>query len=892
MTAFFSRIASVVSLFVIALVTLAARLCAPFKLGRFLATVSIPHFREHRTRTTLTVLGVSLGVAVLLAVAVVNRSILANVASTMDSVGGAADLQVAGGTAGFDQDVIDVVRDVPGVHKLTPALSQTVVIGDGRAHGERLLLLGVDFLGDDDGYFRTYDSPELDAIRNNSLEFLNSTSSLLLGRDMAERFGFKLHDKIKLATSHGIEEFEIHGLVNSKSVGTAFGGAVAIMYYPAMQVAFGRGRNIDRIDIATAKGADVGSIQSALRKKLGDSFMIERPSRKTERVEKMLGGMRTVLTMASAIALLVGVFLIYNTISIGVVQRKREIGILRALGARTHDVTRLLTLEGVLLGAVGSALGVGLGLALSRGMLSGTTQAVNELYMQVSDTSTQIDQPLLLGVFVLGTVMTGLTSAFAARMASRVQPSQAMRSSRATSMISQSSGNLSRTDFAAVALLGASWFLTKLPPVGRVPLGAFAASGALLCAGVLLTPRVIRTVHAASAVLFGGRMPAFARIANDNLTRDLARSATTTSALMVGVAMAVSFATFVNSFVTSTIEWVDQSIPADMLVTNAANISGFGFKNVPMDDSIYPELAALPGVEQIERLRITQTDYQGYPVKIIATETEIFQERAKAMMLEGTQAEAAKEMIGGAVLVSESFSRHFNVHKGDEIPLSASSKTRTFRVAGVLIDYQSDMGTIVMDHGVYVREWNDTLVDTYELFLKKGADAEAVRNTIRSRYAGRYDLFVLTNREFKEELFSRLDQMFVLMRALELVALAVAALGVVNALSASVLERMREIGVLRAVGMLRRQAHDMIVSEAALVGLAGGLAGVAVGVTLGYVLLVHINVVQTGWYFPFRVSWTSLVEVVVLAVVVSAMAAWYPARQGASMQISAALDYE
>jgi len=574
------------------------------------------------------------------------------------------------------------------------------------------------------------------------------------------------------------------------------------------------------------------------------------------------------------------------------VQRKREIGILRALGLTRSGVTRLLTLEGFLLSLVGSSLGVLLGLVLARLMLATVSRSVDELYQQVSATELRFDAPLLLGGFVLGVVAATLASALPARMAARPSPIETLRTSALMS-VAPPTRKLTRYDGVALALLVPAFWLLRFPPVGDIPLGAMAGAACLMLAGALLMPRLVQLVHGALQPLARRWFGLEAELANDNLPRDLARTATTAGALMVGVSMAMSFAVFTGSLTTSMLEWIDRSIPADLFVTSAARFSGV--KNVPMASSLGDELAKVPGVEIVERLRNIELDYRNVPVRLLSTDTSVYDERVQLIMLEGSHDEARQKLGEGAVVISENFARRFDLHRGDHVELAVKDGTRAFEVAGVDIDYTSDQGMLLMDRKFYVEHWGDEQVDTFKLYLAKGASAAALENarsTINRRHGERFDLFVLTNREFKTEVVGLLDQVFAVMRVLELVALIIAVLGVVNALFASVIDRLREIGVLRAVGMLRRQARKMIVVEGLLIGLCGVIGGTLVGSATGWVLLAHINVVQTGWFFPYRPAWLSVLETALLAIAVSGVAASYPARRAAALVIADALDYE
>lgn len=873
---------------ILSLVYLAALLLRPWRIGRLLSTISIPRFHEHRLRTTLTILGISLGVAVLIAVVLVNRSILSGFEGTVEDLSGKVDLEVTGSGTGFDEERLYDIKDVPGVHKATPVVRETAVLRRPGAEGEHVLILGVDFLGEDDEYFREYDSAEMESIKAEPFRFLNSPTNIIVSRALADRFGYEEGDTVPLATPEGTRDFTIWGFIEADGVGRAFGGSIAVMYYQAMQVAWDRGSNVDAVDVAITPGADRDTVARAIEAAMGPGFEAAPPERSNDRVRNMLAPLNAGLMMSSLIALLVGMFLIYNTMSISVVQRKREIGILRSLGTTRRQILALFTLEGFLLGLIGSAIGVGLGVVLAQGLLDGMTEAVSELYVQTAATGVRVDPLLLLGGFVAGTLGAVGASLVPARAATRITPIETIRSE---GTIRQGDAHgFALSDAAGLACLIAAWPLLLIPPEGDVPVGGLAANVALTLGVALLARRGIQLFRRTIAGAITAPLGIEGRMASDNLERDLGRAGVTTAALTIGVSMAVSLTVFLGSFQAAAFDWVEQTIPADLFITSAARFGGT--RNAPMADVLTEDLAALPGVEDVERVRLVDIDRSTDAIKLLSTEIDVIERHASMTFLEGEQAEALRAMRAGGALLSENLSRRRDLHLGDTIDLPTPSGRVAFPIVGVVIDYTSDRGLVMLDRPTYTEKWGDTRVDTYKLYLADGTDLEATRRAINERWGEKFDLFVLTNREFREEITRILDQTFQLMGALELVALIIALLGVVNTLLASVLDRTREIGVLRAIGMLRRQVRKLVMAEAGLLGTVSVLLGVALGLGSGVILLQSISVVSTGWYFPLRPPAWNLVQTALLVIAVSVVAGWYPAREAARMPVTDALEYE
>jgi putative ABC transport system permease protein len=360
---------------------------------------------------------------------------------------------------------------------------------------------------------------------------------------------------------------------------------------------------------------------------------------------------------------------------------------------------------------------------------------------------------------------------------------------------------------------------------------------------------------------------------------------------MVSLGMAAGFAVLVSSFVDTVSDWVERSIMADLFVTSTT--PGF-MRNVSMSSALGDELATIPGANIVERVRLADLEFRGRQVRASVYDFLDAARGAHEDAVEGTFDQIARELHeGSSVAVSENLSRKFGVHLGDQIELKGKDGPLSFRVAGVLEDYASDLGTIMIDRATYVRGWGDDLVDMYKIHATPGADVEAMKRQINEREGNRFDLVVLTGEEWKAHVLGQLRRVFSLIRALEWVALVVAGFGIFNALSANVLDRVRELGVLRAVGLLRSQVRRMVVAEAALVGVAGVVAGLPLGVALGKVLVFSVDGAHlTGWSVRFAPAWWNLAELALLGVAISAASGWYPARAAASLEITGALAYE
>src|SRR5688572_5945866 len=387
--------------------------------------LSWPYLRRHLFRWTLTVAGIVLGVAVFMAMNTANLSVQEAFADTVNRIAGSTELQVSSGEFGFDESVLERVQAVPEVGVAVPVIEATVetgVAGQGS-----LLILGVDVTGD-----RSLRDYELDAaeeaIIDDPLVFLAQPDSLIITKEFAQRNGFEVNSKILLYTVEGEKQFTVRGVMSSGGLTGAFGGNLAVMDVYAAQLVFGRGRRFDRIDLRTRAGVSIEECRAALQKALGPGLEVEAPSSRSENFAALMQSYNMATHVSSLFALVVGMFIIYNSFSIAVTHRRNEIGILRALGATQSQVRRIFLLESIVAGLVGSLLGALLGV----GIATALAQSMGALTQQSVGVAQRVEEavldPWIIGLSILIGVTTSIVAAWIpARSASAVNPVQALQ---------------------------------------------------------------------------------------------------------------------------------------------------------------------------------------------------------------------------------------------------------------------------------------------------------------------------------------------------------------------------------------------------------------------------------------------------------------------------------
>jgi putative ABC transport system permease protein len=858
---------------------------------RLLRSVSWRHARRHRLRTALTFIGIALGVGVIVAIAVVNRSLTTSFQSTIDQIAGKAVLQVANGESGIGDSLFPTIRDTPGVLDAAPAVEGFLPVAG--ATGERLYVYGVDLLTD--FAIRDHQFSDAQFAFDRALDFIAQPDSIALTESMSRRLNLPLGSRITLLTSEGKREFTVRALLKEQGTAKVFGGSFALMDLPTAQRTFGKQGKLDIVDLTVEEGARIEEIQQRLRQRLKGSAEVERPRKRGEQVEQLLTSFRVGLFFVSLIALFVGFFLIYNTVSVSVVQRRKEIGTLRCLGMKRGELLRLIVAEAMLLAFAGSIAGAGLGWLLARAALIAVGETVGNLFSLID---------LLGGNFTWREWALALASGIAVAVLAVLHPAweavhvSPLENARQATWRPAPRGRASWANRFGLLCLIASPILLASAPAAQSAVARFSVGVAgmllfLLCLAFFcpaLISAVVRRFWQA-ALRLPGLTWVEARLASDSLRRNPVRSGITVATLVISLAAIFTIAAFVNSVRGSLLAWVDQMVTADLIVSSGARTAGP--RNVPLREELLPELKKIPGIKVIDLYRLIRSSYQGQPIVI-----ESFSARDSASvrtlpMAEGDGARALREM-GDAkgVIVSESFHSKFGARSGDRLELMTPSGRVGFEVLGVYIDYSSDSGSVLLDRALYQKYWKDELLDAFDLWLEPGADQGRIIQTIKERHGERYQLFISTHRELKETVVHIMEQSFVVNYAVEIVAVVVAIFSVINTLLASILDRAREIGVLRAIGATQAQVRRIVVMEAGWMGLIGGLLGLFAGSVMAYHHVVYNTKLLTGWTFQFFYPYDVAALSVVASVLLCLLAGYAPAKEAAATQIVTAIGYE
>ncbi len=828
-----------------------------------------------RVRTLLCILTVGLGVGVVLAIQLANRSAIQSFESSLVEIAGRANLSILG-AGGVDELLLPQFRETLGPEvEISPAVEAVAVVPSTR---ETLRILGTDILQDSQVRETRLEQAELST--REFLLLLTDPHSIIVGETFALRHGLQTGSQLPLLVGDRREEFTVRAVLAPQGVGKVLTGNIAVMDIAAAQLAFRRLGKLDRIDLVVPQGR-VSETRALLEQDLPPGLRVERPAERAEQTEKMLRAFRWNLTALSYVSLIVGAFLIYNTIAVSVVRRRGEIGTLRALGATSGQVLRLFLAEALLLGLAGGIAGIGLGRLLADFALQLVSGTVNTLYAAAPPAPVVLDWNLIWMAVGIGGLTAVLSALLPALEASGVLPAEALQRGAHERQRQIAVRRYTILGVLALGLAGAS---SVLPAVAGLPLFGYLAAFLVIVGFSFLMPLLLFAFISVLEVPVRKLVGVEGRLAARGLAASPARISVLVMSLATAVAMMASVAIMVGSFRQTVELWAEQTLRADLFLKPAAQVAGAS------DAAIPPEAIALaqqhPQVEAVDAFRALDIVYDERRMLLGAGEWSTLVRYGNLLFTDGRPpGEVMSDDVSESVIVSEPFAIHSGIGRGDHIELDTPAGPVSFEVKGVYYDYSNDRGTVVMDRDVYRRLFQDDTASTLAIYLTPGADGEGVKRQLDQTFGDRgYQFLITPNAALQQAVLRVFDRTFTITYALEVVALLIAALGIANSLLAFVIERRRELGILRVLGASRGQLRKMILTEAGLVGLLGNLAGWAMGLLLSLILIYTVNRQSFGWTIQFSYPAQFLALSGLAIWLVSVVAGLYPARVAARFQ--------
>jgi putative ABC transport system permease protein len=849
--------------------------------------VAVRGMRTHKLRSALTGLGVVLGVGMVFGVLILVGTIHQTFTQLIDSAYGSRSLIVTPRGGGMlPQRALEVVRATPGIQSTGQSIGGSFIRLDERGkpiHGNA----GVMWVAGFNASESPYDFTLLQG------RATRSGAELGLEANWARAHHLHVGDRVAVATPTGRLSLPVVGIFGFSS-GVGFGGqglAWVPLEYARKVMNQPSGWGDISITTSDTSQAAVTAVKRRLQRALGTGVLVEAPSGLAKQATSQLKALNVVLYFFSGVALFVGGFLILNSFNMTVLQRLREIGTLRTLGASPRMIAGNVIVEALVVGATGTLLGLGVGYGLAQGLVA----AMKGFGIPIGDIS--VGAGAAITAIVLGLLVTLVGALRPARRAGRIAPISAVLGAVDVH---------SRPGWRR-ALVGLALFLPGCIFGGRFWMGggnSGSAGSAILGIGMTMglfagiaiaAPFLITPVLRLLAAPLRRLSPTGGRLAFDSATGNPMRTAATAAALTIGLSVFVVNSVFSASFLGTIREQVDRSFAHDFTVQSIGGgpETGESFQLAP---GIGRQIARLPGAQVVSSLRtrfvaLPRTHVEASNGLAIGLDPRTYRQVDKSDYKGASAAAAMAGMARGGVVAGPAFASAAGIHVGSVITLRGTAGTVRAPVVAEL-NSLTVMGGMVIEMSQATQQAVYGPMNDTQLLVKAGpGQAKALERETQTLLDRRYpNLELLSSVDAKKQIESHINQQFGFFNAIILMAVIVSLLGVINTLAMSVIERTREIGVLRALGSSRWLVRKSLLDESLLITLAGAIVGVLTGLVIGAAWIAGLGELMPGISFRFPVGATLTVAVV--AVVLGSLAAILPARRAARVDVIRALTYE
>lgn len=837
------------------------------------------HILRRATQSLLCVVGVMIGVAMMVSIDIANTSARKGFTLSTEAIVGKATHDIMGGPAGLDEQFYAYIRTEIGWQKAAPVVSDYVVVA--QLNEPAIRVFGIDPFAE--GPFRNYvtasgqiiagngENAELEAIGR----FLFEPNTVLMGEDLATNNGIQPGDQLELQYGAEIRTVTVVGLLRTTDkFSTQALANMLISDISTAQELFNKQGVLTNINLIIDDTPQGQYALEQIEAALPTGATIHTAAARSNAVSQMTEAFELNLTAMSLLALVVGMFLVYNTVTFSVVQRRPILGILRSLGVTRRQVFVLIWGEAAILSAVGAMLGLGLGIILGRFTVAAVTQTVNDAYFTVTVQHTGISSFILFKGFIVGVGAALLAALLPAYEATSTPATSVTRRSVLEQRMLRLVPWISGIGVLSACVGGA--MLTIEQSLIANLLGVFAIVVGLAFLTVLATIILTRLINPITGYMGG----VVGRMAPRSILRNLSRTSIAITALMMAVSVIVGVTTMVGSFRISVREWLENTLRADVFISQPNNSGSLA--GIPVSREVISEIEAVDGVARVSYVRTVyvQAPDDPRPVLLNAIMDDISEGRRNIIYgVDLPQQEIVRQLVhGDGLLMTEVFanSRNIKWHDGLTYTLVTEEGLYAFPVLGIYQDFSSPQGTVVIGLDTYERLWHDNQISNLAAYIESDADIARVVAGIKVAVAERR-LIVQSNRELRESALEVFDRTFAITSALNLLATLVAFIGILSALMSLQIERKREIGIMRSNGLTRWQLLRMTLWETGIMGFIAGVVAMPVGLILAIVLIYIINLRSFGWSLALNLRWEFFGQAFAVALVAALLAGLYPA---------------
>ncbi len=831
------------------------------------------HLKRHPWQTWLTLLGIALGVAVVIAVDLANQSAKRSFSLSLEMVTGKATHSIVGDNAGIEEHVYTRLRTQHGLRTSSP-----VVTGHLKIKGRQYRLLGIDPLSGS-----SFHNTGIRLSQESGRDLFLKPNRIAVSETTAKQLQLKVGDWIEVAHGNTTHRVQIVWLIASDSPVAAQG--IVLADISVAQEILGKTGFLDQINLILESDAQ----QRQIAELLPPQLELRKSETINQSLSEMTAAFHTNLSAMSLLALLVGGFLIYNTITFMVLQRRSLLGTLRALGVTRSQLFGLVLGEAATLGLIGTLAGIVLGILLGQGLVQLVTRTIDDLYYSIEVTRFMVTPETLLKGIVLGLVTSLIAAFLPALEAARSEPVSVQQRSSIQQRIAQ---HLPRLAVIGIVLCGCG-ILAAYHLGSHLTTGFFALALTVLGFSLVI-PQCVKLLTLLLQKISGRKTDTLVfRIALRGVTAGLSRTGLAVTALTIAVATTIGVGIMIGSFRSSVDSWLQQSLNSDLYVTieGRSRDSKQGLPN-----SLIEALQQQPEVSSVWKNRTTRVTSDKGTLRLMAISDAADNTRGFNLKQGDTSTVRTAFFQEQGVLISEPLAIHHGLDPGDTLDLKTATASKPFRILGVFYDYTSSQGLILMAHSLYQREWQDSGVSALGLYKTGQTNIAEWSDEIRrlvSQYSNTaQNIQVRANSEIRAASLAIFDRTFTITHVLRMLSILVAFIGVLSALMALQLERTSEFALLRATGATPREVRTIIYGQTALMGAFAGLLAIPLGYIMSSLLIDVINLRSFGWSMDQQISFPVIIEGFALAVIAALLAGIHPARHSTRLNIAQALRQE
>jgi len=832
-------------------------------------------------------LGIALGVAVMVSIDLANASAARAFDLSTSAVTGRATHSIVAGEQGVEESIYVQLRTDPQWRGKLESAPLVIAYTTSAQLGDiPFTMLGIDPFAE--APFRSYLGGQGEDGMESFGSLLTLPGSVLLSAATAERYGLQACDssavddtcRISLSIKGKTRVVYLTGLLDPADDFTrrALDTLILTDISTAQSLSDTAGK-LTQIDLILPDGFD----STPLSASLPPGNLVATSELRNDQVLEMTNAFRVNLTALSLLALVVGLFLIYNAMTFSVVQRRSLFGTLRSIGYTREQVFGMVLGEAALVGALGTSLGLGLGILLGQGAVQMVTQTINDLFFVVNVRGVQIPPSSLIKGGLAGLLSSVVAAIPPAWEASSVPPRLAL--SRA-GLESKVEVVVNKVAWAGVLITLAGAAILAIPTRNLVI--SFSGTSAVVIGLAALTPWVtVRLMHLVGEP-FGKMFGLLGRLAPRNVIRSQSRTAVAVAALMIAVSVTIGVQVMISSFRTTVALWLEQTMQGDIYVATQGVSSNR--LDTPLDPDVIDVVRIQPSTRTAIAVRVVTLESESGPVDLVAADSERKMDHRLFLSTEGTPEQAWQMVEDGAVLLSEPLASRLGISTpGGTLALLTPDGWHQFPIAGIYADYASTRGTVRMSRDVYRELWKDDLVNGLVLFLTPGTDVDAVTSDLRNRLTVFPQVQINANSAMREEAMMVFDRTFAITTAMQLITTLVAFIGVLSSLLALQLEKAREIGILRALGLNLAEMRRLTLWETGLLGASAGFLALPTGYILAWILIFVINQRSFGWTLQMQADPAPFIQAFLLSMLAALLAAVYPAWRLSHMQVAEAL---